>query len=236
MTRAHPTPRDGAVDVWELRPSDRDDALDDTRALDATERARAARFVDPRHRARYVAAHIALRRVLSAYADLPAAALTFGRAPCPGCGGPHGRPVLTGVDGAPHFSLSHSRGLAVVAVAGAPVGVDVQHVPPAGTVAHCAPALHPGERDELAAVPDPGRAEAFARLWARKEAYLKGIGTGLARGTAADYLGADPAGHPPGWHIHDLPGLGAPTALALRSTTPPRPTVRTLPAGNLLPG
>ncbi|MCX5199457.1 4'-phosphopantetheinyl transferase superfamily protein [Streptomyces sp. NBC_00249] len=218
----------GEVDLWDLRLPDRDDGdgLLDTSDLDDRERARAARFVSPRSRARYVAAHIALRRVLSTYLGLPAGELAFGRDPCPGCGGPHGRPVLTGSGSVPHFSLSHSRGLAVVAVAATPVGVDVQYVPPARTVERCAPALHPREQTELAAVPEVRRPEAFARLWARKEAYLKGIGTGLSRSPAADYLGDDPRAHPLGWRVHDL--TGHPAALALNSSAPPRPIPRTL--------
>ncbi|MFE7511745.1 hypothetical protein ACFU8I_11035 [Streptomyces sp. NPDC057540] len=52
--------------------------------------------------------------------------------------------------------------------------------------------------------PVPARPAEFGRLWTRKEAYLKGIGTGLAHGTSTEYLGADARGRPPGWTVLDL--------------------------------
>lgn len=184
--------------------------------LDAGERARAAGFADPRARLRYVTAHVALREVLAEYTGTDAARLRFGRAGPGGMDGrPGGRPVLLGFPEGPHFSLSHSHDLIVIAVAAVPVGVDVQRVPRAGTVEALLPRLHPAEREGLSRVPRAARPAAFARLWTRKEAYLKGLGTGLARGLATDCLldGAQPAG----WHVRDLaapPGYATATAVA----------------------
>ncbi|MFF2775373.1 4'-phosphopantetheinyl transferase family protein [Streptomyces sp. NPDC058052] len=168
--------------------------------LDAAERRRAGEFATAGGRGRYVWAHVALRRVLSRYTGVDPAALRFGRE------GRNGRPVVRGV-AAPGFSLSHSHGLVAVAVApGAVVGVDVQRMCPPGTVAACLPRLHPRERAELEGLAPARRAEAFTRLWARKEAYLKGLGTGLGRPPRADCLGdADPAARPSGWDVHDVP-------------------------------
>ncbi|WP_420719178.1 4'-phosphopantetheinyl transferase family protein, partial [Streptomyces sp. WM6386] len=65
-----------------------------TSELDDRERERAAAFVRPLDRLTYLMAHIALRRLLSAYTGIPPAGLPLGRDTCPCCGGPHGRPVL----------------------------------------------------------------------------------------------------------------------------------------------
>ncbi|MBI4944090.1 MAG: 4'-phosphopantetheinyl transferase superfamily protein [Actinobacteria bacterium] len=120
----------------------------------------------------------------------------FGRAPCPACGGPHGRPVVVLPVGAPddgrphpHVSVASSGGVVAVAVGrSGPVGVDVEQAAAVGFAGFADVALHPGER--VAAVrpgealdpADPGARPALvarARLWARKEAALKAAGVGL---------------------------------------------------------
>ncbi|MCX5195596.1 4'-phosphopantetheinyl transferase superfamily protein [Streptomyces sp. NBC_00249] len=219
-----PRPADGSADLWLLQVPDagpRSVALDRS-PLDEAERARAAGFVQPVDRDRYTAAHLALRRVLSAYRGVSPAALRFRREPCPCCGAPHGRPALAG-PGAPDFSLSHSGDLVLIAVAGRPVGVDVEGVPSPDRVTTVGEALHPAERRQLRGAPASARPAVFARLWARKEAYLKGLGTGLGRSPDLDYLG-DPApgapARPPGWTVRDLP-VGPRHAAALALELPP---------------
>ncbi|MGW7202987.1 4'-phosphopantetheinyl transferase family protein [Streptomyces sp. NPDC054837] len=172
--------------------------------LDAEERARARAFRHDRDRDAYVVAHAALRGVLSVVLGVRADALALTREPCTGCGGPHGRPVLpaSGV----HFSLSHSGGLVLVALAPAPVGVDVEELATVKVMLSAQAALHCAEADELARLPAYSRPAAFTRAWVRKEAYLKGLGTGLVRNPALDYLGTgptptDPA---PGWAVRDV--------------------------------
>lgn len=79
---------------------------------------------------------------------------------------PRGKPLFSGQDG--HwFSLSHSGGIALCALSGAPVGVDVELVRPrrAGLPAY---ALSP---EELARF--DGSWEDFYRLWTLKESWCK---------------------------------------------------------------
>jgi 4'-phosphopantetheinyl transferase len=86
------------------------------------------------------------------------------------------------------------------------VGADVQRLPSPQTAEACLPALHPAEREELGKIPEHERTMAFGRLWTRKEAYLKGLGTGLTRGADLDYLGeAGLAERPTGWVVGNLP-------------------------------
>ncbi|WP_326693870.1 4'-phosphopantetheinyl transferase family protein [Streptomyces sp. NBC_01766] len=172
--------------------------------LDAEEKERAAAFRREQDRRCYVAAHVALRVVLGEHLGTEPGGIPLVREPCTGCGGPHGRPVIADVP--VHFSLSHSGDLALLAVAAVPVGVDVEAVPSPVVVREVGERLHPRERAELARLPEERRPEAFARVWARKEAYLKGLGVGLVRGIGLDYVGTDASAvNPrPGWSVGDV--------------------------------
>jgi phosphopantetheinyl transferase len=85
------------------------------------------------------------------------------------------------VQGAPHFSLSHSG--ACVAAAVSPtglIGVDIEIAP---SVPHsrdlATTVAHPFERDMLDACPDTAFSALFSRCWTRKEAVFKAMGLGL---------------------------------------------------------
>jgi 4'-phosphopantetheinyl transferase len=204
----------GEVHLW-LRETA--EVREDPSLLDAAEQDRAARFIREADRHRYVASHLLLRRTLSRYVRTPPGQLVFTREDCPCCGQPHGRPALLGEEGAPHFSLSHAGSLALIAVAARPVGADVEEWPSAEAVAGLADVLHPAERAELAAVGDD-RGQ-FTRLWTRKEAYLKGLGTGLGRAMELDYVGDRQPG-PEGWTLADVPARpGFAAAVAVQADT-----------------
>ncbi|MFD3700769.1 4'-phosphopantetheinyl transferase family protein [Streptomyces sp. NPDC058646] len=188
-----------------------------TAMLDAAERDRAGRLLREGDRRRYLASHVGLRVLLGGYLGLAPEKVALVREDCPCCGGPHGRPAVAG--GVIHFSLSHSGDLAFFAFAGAPVGIDVEGLPSASAVADILNTLHPAETAELTDLPEPDRRTALARVWSRKEAYLKATGTGLALGVAEPYVGsaATPA-RVPGWTLADLPApAGYAAALALRA-------------------
>ncbi|MEU7489485.1 4'-phosphopantetheinyl transferase superfamily protein [Streptomyces sp. NPDC042319] len=229
----------GFLDAWLLRlprPEQLGPLLDGSE-LDAREQARGRSFTRPHDGVLYVSAHIALRRVLGHYLGLAPDRVPFVREPCPGCGGPHGRPAVAHPDPPLHFSLSHSSGMVLVAVASETVGADVERRPRPGTVEVCTRSLHPAERAEIEDVPPPGRCAAFGRVWTRKEAYLKALGTGLSRSPAADYLGADAARRPPGWSVLDLDcGPHHDGAVAYRGAADAPRAVHRLPAAVLLPG
>ncbi|MFC4496226.1 4'-phosphopantetheinyl transferase family protein [Streptomyces ovatisporus] len=212
------------VDVRVLRVSEfASRAARELPLLSDEERARGAAFRQRADRDRYHVAHTALRRELAARLGTTPAAVPLSRADCPVCGGPHGRPS---VPGDPlHFSLSHAGDLVLLAFADAPVGADVEQEQEPSVVTEVAGALHPREQIELAALPEGERGAAFARCWTRKEAYLKGTGTGLAEDPAVTYVSTSPVPVPPaGWRITDIPvpgGYAAAWALLDRQDVPP---------------
>ncbi|MFI5801701.1 4'-phosphopantetheinyl transferase family protein [Streptomyces sp. NPDC051561] len=230
---------EAGADIWQLRISEYVAGMPDGSLglLDATERERHAVFRKPIDRERYAAAHIALRHLLGAYLGHPPADVVLGREPCPLCpepaesresGGshesapsrkPHGRPCVPGAD--LHFSLSHSGDLVLLAFAPTPVGIDTELLTDVSQADEIVAALHPRERAELAALhaDDTARLAAFGRCWCRKEAYLKGTGTGLAVPLDGTYVGAGTRpGEIPGWRLTDVEvGEGYSAAVAVAS-------------------
>ena len=120
----------------------------------------------------------ALRSVLASYLDADPSGLAFER-------GRHGKPALAGHD--LHFSFSHSGACALVAVSrDRPVGIDVERVKP-GRAVECIARRRfaPAEYAALYRLAAADRAVAFHRCWTGKEAYAKGLGTGLTMGLAS---------------------------------------------------
>jgi len=194
----------GEVAVWRVAATAANSrAAEAARAaLSEEEARRAGTFHKPADRALYLVAHVALRLLLGEQLGVPAGAVVLGRAACPGCGGPHGRPTLS--DPSLEFSLSHTGGLALIALARDTVGLDVEQRAPfeEATGLDIASQLHPAERAVLDGLPQDRKAEATLRCWVRKEAYLKGTGVGLSQGADTEYVGLGP-GHP------GLPGAGS---------------------------
>ncbi len=143
--------------------------------LDSTEREQAGLFRFVEERNTFAAAHALLRYQLDRLA-----------------GGHHawrfrqlasGKPAVD--QGLPQlpFSLSHSRGMAAVAVSsGLPVGVDVEAmVALTGDRGLGELVLAPAERAALAAAIDEGEwRDRFFSFWTLKEAVIKATGQGLA--------------------------------------------------------
>lgn len=194
-------------------------SLDDPRLgrwelLSAEELVRARGFRLSVHRERYVRARVALRLLLAERVGLAAAAVPLAS---DAVGAP--RPV----DGV-HFSVSHSGGLAVFALAeGRRVGVDVE-VPAAG-VDTVVSAFHPGERRWVAAGAAAERDRATLRVWTAKEAYLKALGVGLLR--PLDGFAVLPRDDG-AFTLHDPECVGAATVWTIRALPAPGDAVATV--------
>ncbi|WP_159586716.1 4'-phosphopantetheinyl transferase family protein [Chelativorans xinjiangense] len=178
------------VDIWRW-PLDvgMDDLPRYVTALSDGEFARASRFVHERDRLRFIVGRGKLREIIGRYLGVPARRLSFA---CNAFGKPRlaaSRPPL-------HFNLSHTGGMAVLAVSDRyHVGIDIEKIVPLreDVAGHF---FSPGERLTLRNVPPDGYLEAFYRCWTRKEAFVKAHGAGLSLPLEAFDVSIDSVGEP----------------------------------------
>ena len=149
-------------------------------SLSPDERERTEGFREGPLRNRFIAGRAILRSILADYLAaeekrLPVPLFVYGQ---------RGKPRLAEpwASGGLRFNLSHSHGLALVAVAaGRDVGVDVEWLRPVAHIeALVARCFSAAERRQWAVLPDDGRLPAFFRGWTCKEAWLKATGAGLS--------------------------------------------------------
>lgn len=197
-----------------------------TAALSVDEKARADTFVCNRDCNRFVVARSALRRVLGLELGVTPAAVRFSY-------GHHGKPTLEDSPEQPAFNLSHSGGQAVIAIGGTrPLGIDIEYCRPIAEIRAIA-ASHFTEAERIL-LEDTGSEErrlaAFYRLWTRKEAVLKALGTGLSlapeqvevvRGSWAPRVRVAGESRNGSWSLLDLE-VGGPyyAALAVKGAIP----------------
>lgn len=94
-----------------------------------------------------------------------------------------GKPQLAREPGRLSFNLSHSGGLALIAIApgGVEVGVDVERLRPRRDLARLAARWLPGaDAEAVAATVGPEREAVFYAAWTRHEARVKCTGGGLS--------------------------------------------------------
>jgi len=160
---APPRIRENEIHVWRAQLDPEQALLPGLEAILAPEeKSLAGRFVFPRDRVHFVAAHGILRIILASYLRMPAKDVMFRY-------GPQKKPAI-GLDHSEstvRFSLSHSHGLAVCAVArGREVGVDVEAIRPEVAGEDIAERFFsPRERAELRLLPPDRRLEGFFLRW-----------------------------------------------------------------------
>ena len=157
-----------AVDLDQDPPSP--SVLDD---LEPIERARADRFVRWVDRQRFLRRRLELRRLLGAEIGCPAREIRLDF-------GPHGKPSVGWPPTDLHFSTASTEGLALIAIARVPVGVDCERQR-ADRVSAAAGEifLTAKEFDSWSRLSRPSRILAFFVAWTRKEAAVKATGLGL---------------------------------------------------------
>ncbi len=163
----------GDVHAWAWTIDGRGEPLDnDLRLLDDRERQRTARFIFMKDRVRYSICHANMRRILGSYLHRSPESIEF-------VDGPGGKPSLVPSTIPLRFNLSHSKTIALLAVASRmEVGVDVENVRPieAGVAERF---FSPAELKRLATLDGEEWLHGFYRCWTRKEAVLKVEGVGL---------------------------------------------------------
>ncbi|MET0682684.1 MAG: 4'-phosphopantetheinyl transferase superfamily protein [Casimicrobiaceae bacterium] len=196
--------------------------------LSPAELARAARFGTTALRERWIAGRGALRVVLGRTLGIDAADVALRR-------GVRGRPELADDLARVDFNVSHTRGVALVAIARdlprrTRVGVDIEHRDrEVGADQLARKFLTPGEQATLADLPPALGRQRFLRYWTCKEAMSKATGDGLiAPFRQLDVDLANPprlrAGPPPylpgDWSLHfaDVPAAWLATVAIWRAS------------------
>lgn len=170
-------PAPGEMHLWYTLLTDIDSHRESSceSLLVADERERAARFSFPHDRALHVVSRALLRATLSRYASVDPRQWSFET-------GEHGKPYLARDTTGLQFNVSHTEGLAVVAVGtGNEVGVDVENV----TRQSDFPALSRRffareEHEDVMRSSVEHMPETFFHYWTLKESYIKAKGGGLS--------------------------------------------------------
>lgn len=135
------------------------------------EKERAADFCFDRDRVRFIVMRGMLRLVLSGCLDAAAASLDLEM-------DEYGKPS---VPGGLEFSVSYSGDMGLIAVAGTPVGVDIEEVGLGKFTAEMVEEVFSqGERESYLGGDEAEDTAAFFRGWVRKEAIVKAVGKGLS--------------------------------------------------------
>lgn len=139
--------------------------------LNADEITRARRFHFAKHTRRFIVARAVLRILLSRYLQIPPAQIEFSY-------GEHGKPFLADSDW--QFNLSHSDEIAVYAFTRtASIGVDVEKIEAPFKDDVAQRFFSASEYASLKELSGTTQECAFYRIWSRKEALVKALGSGL---------------------------------------------------------
>jgi len=210
------------IDVWQFCVPDAFRLQQLKALLSPQELARATRFKVSDAKDEFVAGRTFLKLALAEFTGLPAKSLPFHT-------NEYGKPELCGAHSI-HFNLSHSHGVLIAAISrSGPVGVDIELIRPIRNSQSIAASWFSSRECQLLeSVNHEDCDREFVRLWTRKEAVLKAVGTGLSDILIrADVTGrfvnlaAGPMELPTTWEIFEIvAGPRYSCALAAGATTP----------------
>jgi 4'-phosphopantetheinyl transferase len=167
------------VHVWRIELNQPDDVVQRLYTLlSPDEQAKANRFRFEKDRRAYTVGRGALRILLGRYLQVSPQEIRF-------VYGEHGKPKLDpkAGNGTLPFNLSHSHELALVGITlNREIGVDLEYARPMTSMEKIVERFFSKREIEvLLNLPPERRQTAFYACWARKEAYLKALGSGLAK-------------------------------------------------------
>ena len=167
----------GEVHIWHASIDEIACQLDiPSSKLSNEELQRANRFYFETDKKRYIIGRGILRSIIGHYLKVAAGELQFisGRYGKPALSSPYSHEKLK-------FSMSHSNGHALYAfVREREVGIDIEHIrdiPEMGEIVDLF--FSDTEKKAFCSLPEGSRKQLFFQIWTRKEAILKGMGTGL---------------------------------------------------------
>jgi 4'-phosphopantetheinyl transferase len=195
-----------AADVWLVPLRANRQLVDELRrTLSTDEIERALRFRAEDHRDLFIVGRGILRKILSRYLSEPPGKLVFRY-------GSKGKPYLR-ENSDIQFNLGHSGGFAIYGVSREELGVDIELVKPSTDWRQISQRFFlTREVEELNRLDRAQQLRGFFSCWARKEAYIKAVGEGIAT-LGKFYAGAqlspgegaiDEEGKPREWYFKDL--------------------------------
>jgi 4'-phosphopantetheinyl transferase len=179
------TPRADEAFIWFGAPITDGETLSHAAAclLDAHTKTKAHYLRQDADRSSFIAAHAGLRTMLGAALGILPVDVQITR---DSKGKPHLHmdQQVSAPDGNLHFNISHTRGLVAVALAGCPVGIDVETPDEILNWDQVARSVFAAESlaalDALAT--DDDRNALFYRFWTLGEAFIKATGLGITQG------------------------------------------------------
>jgi 4'-phosphopantetheinyl transferase len=139
----------------------------DLSLLDAGERARYERLLDPRKQLEFLTGRTFLKNELATYLDVAAGSIFLSTTVS-------GKPYLSAVYGnqRPYFSMSHTNGCYLIGLSTHPIGVDIEEKRSIDLTLfqHF---FTQTEHTALLEFPEAMRSDQFLRLFTAKEAFLK---------------------------------------------------------------
>lgn len=151
--------------------------------LSPEERKKSGRFRFDLDRESYTIVHGLLRRILGDYFNIPPSVVEIGYDNM-------GKPSVKSGRGKMFFNLSHSAGVSVLAFdRDHEIGVDVEQIVSDFEYLPVVDRFFNGEEKKNLLTPKSGGIMEFYRIWTRKEALLKAIGTGIGTDLAISVTG-----------------------------------------------
>lgn len=167
---------EGDIDIWSVDIAGDPATVNDlSRILSDDEMARAGKFVFPKDREQFIICRGSLRIILGEYLGRAPEAIRFSY-------NRFGKPYLATEGARLRFNISHSRGIAVIAVCfDREIGIDIEFADHGFDIfGVAAAAFSAGEVAQMRSLSDDEQYDAFFAAWTRKESLLKAMGDGLS--------------------------------------------------------